>query len=112
MTEEHVKKRLKFCRERSHWTKEEWSKVIFTNESPYESYLSKNPKNDIIWATEKGDVEPIEKQKISPKVMVWGWMTSTCLSELHVIPQKTNVDGQYYRENILKNSLLPMFDRR
>ena len=39
-------------------------------------------------------------------------MTSTCLSELHVNPQKTSVDGQYYRENILKNSLLPMFDRR
>ena len=34
LTEEHVKKRLKFCRERSHWTKEDWSKVILTDESP------------------------------------------------------------------------------
>ena len=112
LTEEHVEKRLKFCRERSRWTEEDWRKVIFSDESPYELYPSGNPKNDIIWASERGDVEPIEKQKYSPKVMVWGAMTSTCLSELHVIPQKTSVNGQYYRENILKNSLLPMFDRR
>ena len=112
LTEEHVKKRLKFCRDRVHWSKEDWSKVIFSDESPYELYPSGNPKNDVIWATDKGDVAPIERQKFSPKVLVWGAMTSTCLSELHVIPQKTSVDGQYYRENILKNSLLPMFDRK
>ena len=109
MTEAHVKKRLNFCRDRSHWTKEDWSNVIFSDESPYELFSSGNPKNDVIWATDRGDVEPIEKQKFSPKVLIWGAMTSTCLSELHVIPQKTSVDGQYYRENILKNSLLPMF---
>ena len=27
LTKEHVKKRLKFCRERSHWIKEDWRKV-------------------------------------------------------------------------------------
>ena len=58
------------------------------------------------------DVEPIEKVKFSPKVMVWGAMTSTCLSELHIVPQKTSINADYYQKNILGKNLLPMFDRR
>ena len=37
-------------------------------------------------------------------------MTSNCLSELHVIPQKTSVALECYCENILKNLLLPMLN--
>ena len=39
-------------------------------------------------------------------------MTSTCLSELHIVPQKTSINADYYQENILEKNLLPMFDRR
>ena len=66
----------------------------------------------MIGAKKVEDVEPIEKMKFSPKVMVWGAMTSTCLSELHIVPQKTSINADYYQENILGKNLLPMFDRR
>ena len=111
LTEEHVRKRLRFCRERLNWTVEDWKKIIWSDESPYLLYPDGNSKNDVIWAREKQEVEPIEKMKFSPKVMIWGAMTATCLSELHIVPQNTTINAQYYQENILEENLLPMINR-
>ena len=86
LTKEHRMKRIQFCRERKNWTVNEWKKVIWSDESPYQLYAGGNSKNDVIWAKDKADVEPIEKMKFSPKVMVWGAMTASCLSDLHIIP--------------------------
>ena len=112
LTKEHVQKRLNFCRERLNWTVDDWKKVIWSDESPYALFAEGNSKNDVIWTKRVEDVEPIEKVKFSPKVMVWGAMTSTCLSELHIVPQNTSINADYYQENILGKNLLPMFDRR
>ena len=112
LTEEHQRKQLIFCRERLNWTGEDWKKIIWSDESPYLLYSQGNSKNDVIWAREKDEVEPIEKMKFSPKVMVWGAMTTTCLSELHIVPQNTTINAVYYQENILEKNLLPMMDRR
>ena len=87
-------------------------KSLWSDESPYALFAEGNSKNDVVWAKRVEDVEPIEKVKFSPKVMVWGAMTSTCLSELHIVPQKTSINADYYQENILGKNLLPMFDRR
>ena len=43
--------------------------------------------------------------------MVWGAITSTGLSDLHLVPEKTSITGPYYQENILEKHLLPMFDK-
>ena len=81
LTKKHVQKRLNFCRERLNWTVDDWKKVIWSDESPYALFAEGNSKNDVIWAKGVEDVEPIEKVKFSPKVMVWGAMTShACLS--------------------------------
>ena len=37
--------------------------------------------------------------------MVWGAMSFSGLSDLHIVPQRQSVDGEYYRENILKENL-------
>ena len=111
LTEKHVKRRLKFCKDRRKWTPDDWKKVIWSDESPYQLYPEGNSKNDVIWAKSPEGVETIELMKFSPKVMVWGAMTSTCLSELHIVPQKTSIDAVYYQENILEKNLLPMMSR-
>ena len=110
LTEKHVKRRLKFCKDRRKWTPDDWKKVIWSNEN-YQLYPKGNSKNDVIWAKSPEGVETIELMKFSPKVMVWGAMTSTCLSELHIVPQKTSIDAVYYQENILEKNLLPMMSR-
>jgi transposase len=56
LTEEHVRKRLRFCRERLNWTVEDWKKIIWSDESPYLLYPDGNSKNDVIWAREKQEV--------------------------------------------------------
>ena len=43
--------------------------------------------------------------------MVWGAISASSLSEMHIVPQKTSVTADYYTENILAENLLPMFTR-
>ena len=43
--------------------------------------------------------------------MVWGAMTSTCLSELHIVPQNMSINAEYYQKNILNENLVPMLNR-
>ena len=42
--------------------------------------------------------------------MVWGAMISTCLWELHIVPQNTSINAVYYQKNILNETLAPMFN--
>ena len=109
LTPEHKKKRLNFCLERRKWTVNDWKKVIFSDESPYLLFPEGNSKNDIVWAKNSSDVEPRETVKFSPKIMVWGAISGSSLSELHIVPQNTSVTAGYYTENILAENLLPMF---
>ena len=111
LTDEHIRKRLSFCRERLHWTQEDWKKIVWSDESIFQLYPEGNSKNDIIWAKQRDEVEPVEKMKFPPKVMVWGAMTSSCTSKLHIVPQKVSMDAVYYQENILQEILVPMLRR-
>ena len=109
LTPQHKNKRLEFCLERRDWTVNDWKKVIFSDESPYLLFPEGNSKNDIVWAKNTSDVEPSETVKFSPKIMVWGAISASSLSELHIVPQKTSVTADYYTENILAEILLSMF---
>ena len=69
-----------------------------------------NSKNDVVWAKDSRDIEPREVVKFSPKIMVWGAISATSLSNLHIVPQNTSVTADYYANNILAEDLLPMFN--
>ena len=84
--------------------------MIYSDESPYLLFPHGNSKNDIVWAKDGQDVVPREVVKFSPKIMVWGAISATSLSELHIVPQNTSVTADYYTENILTNNLLLMFN--
>ncbi len=60
-----------------------------------------NRKNDSIWAIQRSKVEPIQKFKFAPKIMVWGAMKASDVSKLHVLPTNQTVRAKYIQENIL-----------
>jgi hypothetical protein len=75
LTEAHKKRRLVFAREHSNWTVEQWSDVMFTDESPFKVFYIPNSRNDTVWGSQEDNVPPADQVKFSPTVMVWGGMT-------------------------------------
>ncbi len=58
-------------------------------------------KNDSIRAQNKSKLEKTQKSKFSPKIMVWGAMTASGVSYLHVLPPNQTVRAKYNQESIL-----------
>ena len=44
-------------------------------------------------------------------VLVWGRLTATGLTRLHIVPHHTSINSEYYVNNILKKELKPVYDR-
>jgi hypothetical protein len=60
-----------------------------------------NRKNNGVWAKQRSKVEPIQKSKFAPKIMVWGAMTASGVSKLHVLPPNQTLGVKYNQESIL-----------
>lgn len=111
LTEVQKKKRLLFAREHRHWKFEEWSNVMFSDESPYQLFYVPNSRNDTVWGSQEENVPIASQVKFSPSVLVWGGMTAAGLTRLHFVPQHTSINSEYYISNILKKELKPVYDR-
>ena len=97
--------------ERKSWGIDEWRKVLFSDESPFELFHLPNCQNDQIWARDKEEVPPTFTVKHPLKIQVCSLMSFRALSELHVLPEKQMVTGAYYVDEILEKSLLPTLKR-
>ena len=75
------------------------------------SMLLPTEKNYVFWAKKKEDVPFAEKVKFPPKLMVWGAMTSSGLSDLQAVKSRTSINSEYYSQEILQNHLLPIYTR-
>ena len=64
--------RLTFCKERLRWTVEDWRRVLFSDESPFEIFHTPNRQNDRIWTRDRASITPHEKVKFPSKLHVWG----------------------------------------
>ena len=111
LTEKQRAQRLQFCKERKNWTVEEWKRVLFSDESPFQLFHHPNRQNERVWAKNPAEVPKAFSVKFPPKLMVWGMMSYEGLSQLHVIPQKTSVNAEYYVEHILEEVCLPAINR-
>ena len=111
LTEKQRVHRLKFARERRNWSVEDWQRVLWSDESPYELYHPPNRQNDRVWAARGSDVPTVPTVKHSAKVHVWGMMSHRALSQLHVVPPKVVINAEYYRENILAKECLDAINR-
>lgn len=111
LSKKQQKKRVEFCESIKNWTKKDFQKVVWSDESMFELEHSSNPQNDRVWAKEKASVPPRLVSKHPAKIMVWGAMSAQALTELHVVPQGQSVDSEYYVTEILEKSLLPSLNR-
>ena len=101
ITERIKGNRLLFARNHKNWTVEDWRKVLWLDESPFELFSTLNRQNDRVWSKNGKKITPVLKVKFPARVMVWGMMSHRVLSELHIIPQKQSVNAAYYRDDIL-----------
>ena len=77
LTENQRIARLKFCQERKEWSVNEWQRVIFSDESPFELFHPPNRQNDRIWSDCREKVPHFRKSQISRKIAsVGGYVTS------------------------------------
>ncbi|KAI6652984.1 hypothetical protein LOD99_4061 [Oopsacas minuta] len=106
------KSRIEFAQKHKGWIVEDWNRVLWSDESPFELFPTPNRQNDRVWSKDSGSIEPCRKMKFPAKVHVWGMMSHQALSELHVIPQGQTINGEYYRTKILAGSCKDAINRR
>jgi transposase len=94
--------RLSWSREHLNWTQEQWSHVLFTDESRFS--LQTDSCRIFIWrerGTRNHPSNIIERESFGGGgLMVWGGITLNGRTDLHVIDYGT-LTGQRYRDNIL-----------
>ena len=112
LTENQRIARLKFGQERKKWSVNEWQRVIFSDESPFELFHPRNRQNDRIWSDCREKVPHFERVKFPGKLQVWGAMSHRALSELHFMPPCQTVNTEYYIDEILKKTLASAMRRK
>ena len=112
LTEKQKRARLTFCKDRKKWSIHEWRHVLFSDESPFELFHPPNRQNDRVWLADRDEVVPIETVKFPGKLHIWGMMSYSGLSDLHIIPKGQTVTSDYYIEEILKKTMMSAMHRK
>lgn len=111
LTPRHRQARSAWCRIHQRWTRRQWGDVMFSDESRFE--LDFNDGRVRVWRHRGDRYHPdnmIAHHRFGRgSVMVWGGITSTGRTPLHVC--QGNVNGVYYRDNIIDPLVVP-FARR
>ena len=95
-----MKRRYNFAKKYAKWTKQQWEKVIFSDESMIVQFESTG------WAT-KQQQYTVPTVKHSPKVMVWGCFGSMGRGGLWFMAKGTTMNADVYIS--LPESKLPQF---
>ena len=64
-------------------------------------------EDDTVWGSQSENVPDVSCVKSSAKVMIWGAMGVSGLSNLHIVPTGKTVDSSYYIEHIFKKEFKP-----
>lgn len=88
---ENRPKRVQWCQQQLHWTREEWFHTVFSDDHP--DYMD-------------------EREQSGRKViMVQGAFCCQMKTDLVFVPQKVSVDSATYTEYILDPSLIPFWHK-
>lgn len=74
---------------------ENWRRVLWSGGSPFELHHPHNHHNDRVWAVSSSEVPAVSTVKHPTKVHVWGMMSHRAMTQLHVVTQKTVINGDY-----------------
>ena len=104
MTEKNRKKRLKFARDHLSWTSDDWSKVIWSDESPFVYRYNKRQR---VWSLRSPlftKTKFLGTVKHDKKINVWGCFSRHGVGKLFLIE---GIMKKEHYHTILKNQLLP-----
>ena len=107
LSKKNISDRLKFCRKYKHWTAHDWSRVIFSDESPFSCFGN---QGSIRVRRRKGERYKQEctvpTMKHPETVHVWGCFSMRGVGALKVLPKGTAMNTKWYIET-LENELIP-----
>lgn len=97
LTDKMRRSRLQFCNKYKDWTSEDWSRVLYSDESLFTTFNSRTksirrPKN----SNRYDPRYTIKTVKHSPKVMVWGCFSAYGRGSIYFLPQNTTMRGENY----------------
>ena len=107
MNKSHISKRLAFCREHRNWTQEQWSKVMWSDESTFQLF----GQCDRFVCRPSGS-DPCNPQYTQPSVkhpgsvMIWGCMSASGRGGLFFLAKGEKMNANKYTE-VLNEHLLP-----
>lgn len=105
--------RVAWCQERLNWTRDDWLRVLWTDESTFSTAGFANRS----WVTRKASEEYhpdcIDETFDSGRQskMVWGAFCGTLKSDLVFIPGKAKVDSVLYVETVMEPQLVPFWHK-
>ena len=97
LTKKHIKARLEFCKTYQNWTKNDWERVLFSDESKINLHGSDGRR--YTWKKRGQPLQPKDvKQKIKHDkyVMVWGCFGSSGVGDI-VVLEDTMTSAKYVR---------------
>ena len=97
-------KRLRWCKERINWTKEQWNQILWSDESPFVLRYNRRTR---VWRTSSEVNKPWTMTgtvKHDQKIMVWGCFSSIGVGNFYLV-EGIMTKEQYL--HILENEMLP-----
>ncbi|GFW67895.1 transposable element Tcb2 transposase [Trichonephila clavipes] len=105
---DHRRHRLQWCRENKNWTTDQWSRVLFTNESRFRT--RSDSQHVLIWreiGTRFYTSNIKERHHYGgPGVLVWGGIMLNGRTELHVFDRGSVIGDRYCEEVLLPHVCL------
>ena len=89
-------KRLAFAKKHRNWTIQQWSKVLFSDESTFQQFVVR--KRHVRKPTGKryDDKYTVSTMKHAPSQMIWGAMSQLGIGGLFFLPSETTMNGEKY----------------
>uniref|UniRef100_A0A674EGJ2 Paired domain-containing protein n=1 Tax=Salmo trutta TaxID=8032 RepID=A0A674EGJ2_SALTR len=106
LSRKNIRDRLIFCKRYRDWTAEDWGKVIFSDESPFQLFGASGKK----LVRRRG--EHYHQSFVMPTVKhpetihVWGCFSAKGVGSLTILSRNTAMDKEWY-QHILREQLLP-----
>ena len=105
LTPAHRRDRLRWCQEHGEWTDEEWSRVLFSDESRFS--LSSDSGRSLIWrevGTRNSPGNIVERDRTGGRgVMVWGGIMLHGRTDLQIFEHGTLTSQRYCDEVLLQH---------
>uniref|UniRef100_A0A8C7SD41 Tc1-like transposase DDE domain-containing protein n=1 Tax=Oncorhynchus mykiss TaxID=8022 RepID=A0A8C7SD41_ONCMY len=107
LSRKNIRDRLIFCKRYRDWTAEDWGKVIFSDESPFQLFGAFGKT-----LVRRRQVERYHQSCVMPTVKhpetihVWGCFSAKGVGSLTILPKNTATNKEWY-QHILREELLP-----